>query len=86
MSILYVVTLYSDAGADLNSSQQALPIYRFAIESADRGNAIARSCMSALRRQHTGLEFSHDIRAIVLVTPQTEIFEIVSEVLEIDEC
>jgi hypothetical protein len=42
--------------------------------------------MSALRRQHTDLEFSHDIRAIVLVTPQTEIFEVVSEVLEIDEC
>jgi hypothetical protein len=86
MSILYVVTLYCDAGADLDASQKALPIYRFAIESADRGDAIARSCMSALRRQHTDLEFSHDIRAIVLVTPQTEIFEVVSEVLEIDEC
>lgn len=56
-----------------------------AIESADRGEVIARSCVTALRRQHAGLDFSYDVRAIVFVRPETQTFEIVSDVLEVDE-
>lgn len=85
MSIIHIVTLYSNAGVDPGSPQMKLPIYRMAIESADRGELIARGCVSVLRRQHAGLDFSHDVRAIFFVTPQTQIFEIVSDVLEVDE-
>ncbi len=85
MSIIHIVTLYSNAGLDLNFSKGKLPIYRMAIESADRGELIGRSCVTALRQQHAGLEFSHDVRAIVFVTPQTQVFEVVSDVLEMDD-
>lgn len=57
MSIIHIVTLYSNAGADPGSSQAKLPIYRMTIESADHGEVIARSCVTALRRHHAGLDF-----------------------------
>jgi hypothetical protein len=84
MSIIHIVTFYSNAGADPASPQDMLSIYRFAIESRDRGELIASNCMSGLSRAHSGLDFSYDIRAIIFWEPETQISEILSEILEVD--
>ncbi|MGA1831628.1 hypothetical protein [Rhizobium wenxiniae] len=82
MSIAHIVTLYSTPAAASVPPVEKLPIYRFAIGDATRGETMARACISALRKENSDFEFSHDVRAIQFVGAEMQTFELVADVME----
>lgn len=82
MNMAYIVTLFSTPSAQSVPPVEKLPIYRFAIGEATRGETMARACISALRKEHSDFEFSHDVRAIQFVGPDMQTFELVADVME----